>query len=749
MADISSMTLLDGTTYGIRAGSIPFAKVDSTSTATAYTATVPGILDLHSGVCAMVMNGVITSAANCTIDINGLGAKPMYASNAAATRVTTGFNINYTYLLVYNEERVSGGCWDLYYGYDSNTNTIGYQLRTNSSTMPTADTFYRYRILFTSADGKKWVPSNTSTSTNATASRAVNQRPIDPFGEIVYYSTTTVVNANANPSAASLWQQYTLTLGYAFNRTGAALVLTYPSPIYIKCAPQSDGSAIIDADDPYVFSLPSTADGKIYIYLGRTYSATAIEMTMNHPVYYHDGTMIRPWTGKAIPSKTSELTNDSGYISGYTETDPIFSASPAAGITAANISSWNNKSDFSGSYNDLTNKPTIPTVNNATLTIQKNGTTVKTFTANASSNVTANITVPTTAEEVGAIPVPEMKADGELIYYDETAGAYLSGSIDNILTNLATVMPEGASAVPMSDDLVGSEGVSDEYARADHIHPISTDLVTAFILEFKTSTSDTDPYAGDTLPASPTDEDLDELWSSIAPTIHGTDYLWQRSRVTYVDADVLRGTPSCISSITERVEVATNLSNLSNEYYLSTSKTELVGGAWSTSVPALSPGHYIWTRIKMETTDGSSSYSDPMIHDALNSIADILSDNNAAIEQEISDLSDDISTVEGSVTALNDWIETGNITKPGGVSTQGVKIQKTDGSTPYATVFTTNTAEIYENTDKILEVTNKKVNASAVRSNSMELAGSPFGGSSSDWRVGTSASGFTIKWIGG
>jgi len=38
---------------------------------------------------------------------------------------------------------------------------------------------------------------------------------------------------------------------------------------------------------------------------------------------------------------------------------------------------------------------TIPTVNNATLTIQKNGTTVKTFTANASSNVTANITVPT------------------------------------------------------------------------------------------------------------------------------------------------------------------------------------------------------------------------------------------------------------------------------------------------------------------------------------------------------------------
>lgn len=54
----------------------------------------------------------------------------------------------------------------------------------------------------------------------------------------------------------------------------------------------------------------------------------------------------------------------------------------------------------SGSYNDLSNKPTIPTVNNATLTIQKNGTTVKTFTANASSDVTANISVPTKTSDL-------------------------------------------------------------------------------------------------------------------------------------------------------------------------------------------------------------------------------------------------------------------------------------------------------------------------------------------------------------
>lgn len=45
----------------------------------------------------------------------------------------------------------------------------------------------------------------------------------------------------------------------------------------------------------------------------------------------------------------------------------------------------------SGSYNDLSDKPTIPTVNNGQLTIQQNGTNKATFTANQSGNATANI----------------------------------------------------------------------------------------------------------------------------------------------------------------------------------------------------------------------------------------------------------------------------------------------------------------------------------------------------------------------
>ena len=70
-----------------------------------------------------------------------------------------------------------------------------------------------------------------------------------------------------------------------------------------------------------------------------------------------------------------------------------------------------------GDYDDLNNKPTIPTVNNATLTIQKNGTDVATFTANASSNVTANIGVPNTVSSVSSSST-NADAVGAKLFYD-------------------------------------------------------------------------------------------------------------------------------------------------------------------------------------------------------------------------------------------------------------------------------------------------------------------------------------------
>ena len=87
----------------------------------------------------------------------------------------------------------------------------------------------------------------------------------------------------------------------------------------------------------------------------------------------------------------------------------------------------------SGSYNDLSDTPTIPSVGNGTLTIQKNGTSAGTFTANATTDKTINITVPT--------KVSELTDDVVKGKYLSLTGGTMTGNINinnKTITNLKT-----------------------------------------------------------------------------------------------------------------------------------------------------------------------------------------------------------------------------------------------------------------------------------------------------------------------
>lgn len=292
------------------ANGIHYGRVDDTSTSTAFTATIPGITSYYDGLTVILYNGKVTSASGYTININGLGAYGTYSNMSlgnentptAPTRDTTIFNINYAMIFTYCSDIGGQGVtgWICYRGYDANTNTIGYQVRTNSYSLPMTTKVYRYRLLFTSADGEHFVPANGSTSTNATTARTVCQDPIDPFGSIVYYGTTSAVDVGSRPSVTNLWQEYALNLGYSFQKS-PNYSLTSWKPVYLKCDPQTNGSAIIDSTDPIVQALPAAADGKIYIFLGVAYSTTNIELNLNHPVYYIGANgRKRIWTGEDI-----------------------------------------------------------------------------------------------------------------------------------------------------------------------------------------------------------------------------------------------------------------------------------------------------------------------------------------------------------------------------------------------------------------------------------------------------------------
>ena len=88
---------------------------------------------------------------------------------------------------------------------------------------------------------------------------------------------------------------------------------------------------------------------------------TSIEV--NGQVYNHvDGKITLP----NYPNKTSDLENDVGFITfadiDTTQNHAHTNKSSLDKITEQKMTSWDSKSDFSGSYNDLTEKPTIPSI---------------------------------------------------------------------------------------------------------------------------------------------------------------------------------------------------------------------------------------------------------------------------------------------------------------------------------------------------------------------------------------------------
>lgn len=97
-----------------------------------------------------------------------------------------------------------------------------------------------------------------------------------------------------------------------------------------------------------------------------------------------------------LPKNVSDLTNDAKYIT----------------ASGAPVQSVNGKTGtVSLTANDVGALPsttTIPVVNNAKLTIQKNGVEVDSFTANASVDKTINIEVPTKASDINAISTDDI-----------------------------------------------------------------------------------------------------------------------------------------------------------------------------------------------------------------------------------------------------------------------------------------------------------------------------------------------------
>ena len=248
---------------------------------------IPNITELTDGLSINVYFPV-QSNTNCTLNVNSLGDKAIYLT-VAGTRVTTNIPAASYVTLVYNAEH---DYWVWVRAYDSgNSNTIGYQVRTNSQIWKNgaSTAIYRYQILVETANG---LEAFTSTSNKTTATKTQLSPKYVVGGTIRYYSTTTTINGGANIGATVLWQQYGgIRLEYSFNIVQADIVNN--SDCYMKMSVNSDGTlspvySASSAGHPLVFELPTTADGYVYLFLGKTYTSSDVkylELDLHHPIF--------------------------------------------------------------------------------------------------------------------------------------------------------------------------------------------------------------------------------------------------------------------------------------------------------------------------------------------------------------------------------------------------------------------------------------------------------------------------------
>lgn len=273
---------------------IPFGYMDSSSTSTAYVATVPNVTTLTDGLAVYITNNVVDATGVFTLNVNNLGAKEVCWSDLATTRVTLAFKKNQTYLFIYNSSRISNGSWDLYKGFDSDKDTLAYKVLNYNQFTIAKNSIIGPKLIFTTIDGKILAP-NTQNTTAST--KTITTEIFNPFAPIYYYSFPLPISANNSPMVLGmlniLYSDETgFDLRYSFN---ISTNLTIKNPVYLKCEPQSDGTAKFINDNSIVQSLPSTEDGYIYIYLGDALSTTNISLSLSHPIYEYKNSGIQLW----------------------------------------------------------------------------------------------------------------------------------------------------------------------------------------------------------------------------------------------------------------------------------------------------------------------------------------------------------------------------------------------------------------------------------------------------------------------
>jgi hypothetical protein len=254
-----------------------YVEGNTSGTAGIWTGTHADITSYYAGLVVNYKIG-IAGASTTTLNINGLGAKTVYRNTS---NLTTHLGVGTIVPLVY-----SGTGW-IWADYDSDD---VYTLRNSYYDLVGEDPVYSYKIVAEGANGKLY-PLTLESGTGTT--KTVSPRELKIGGSIKVYITSATINANTltryyMAESASVNGLYTLNSSSGF---------TAGIPIYLVGIIQTNGSFKLDASTAtswYTQTLPTTADGKIYIHLGVMHdTGRYLRVHASHPIYEYKDSKLR------------------------------------------------------------------------------------------------------------------------------------------------------------------------------------------------------------------------------------------------------------------------------------------------------------------------------------------------------------------------------------------------------------------------------------------------------------------------
>lgn len=195
-----------------------------------------------------------------------------------------------------------------------------------------------------------------------------------------------------------------------------------------------------------------------------------------------------------------------------------------------------------------------------------------------------------------------------------TASKLTSGTIDasniNVLNlNASNITVGKINGKQLSDEI--NNNITNSLNNSNNALSTANNAIQVVKIEYYSSTSKNETTGGS--------------WTENTPEWIEGRYIWSRTKtitkiggVAYSDEVCITGNTGAKGDKGDQGVQGKGVKSIKGQYYLSSSKTSLVGGTWSDTQPNWTEGSYIWTRSYIVWSDDTITTTTPILANALN-----------------------------------------------------------------------------------------------------------------------------------